>query len=283
MHGGHIEQASAYVGVLESLESRRLLSNIKTYYASSAGALIAVLHIIGYTTEQIKSTLCGIDPTDSLYDHRGTSWKPSRTSWGQMTRFCAYWGIHSGNQFETIIDNIIFQKTQLRGSTLEDLLIRFDKELRIPVTEVTSGSSVLLTPFSHPHMKACTAVRMALAEPLIMDPVLFNNKYYLNDSLCPFKDYKLPFENTVIATIVNAGHHDCVNDIKCASDLIFATQRTRGHPTLAFRDGSEKDRELIIIKVAPPCHEANYTYYTNMGYQAAEDSYSRRIGKPVRL
>jgi NTE family protein len=106
----------AYVGAMEILEKRDILSNIKRVGGTSAGAINAVLCAAGFTNEETRQVLAGLEFTNFLDDEWGilrdgkrlieeyradssangsaASWK---RSWATTTRRSSRWSRRPGN------------------------------------------------------------------------------------------------------------------------------------------------------------------------------------------
>lgn len=61
----------AYVGAMESLGRRRILSDIERAGGTSAGAINAALFALGYSNPQVRDLLANLDFTDFLDKHWG--------------------------------------------------------------------------------------------------------------------------------------------------------------------------------------------------------------------
>ena len=170
--GGGIK-ALAYIGVLKKIEQLILsksddpdnnvpIFDIKHICGISAGAIFALLYILGYTSEEI-----GNEAINKKF-HRLRSIK--------FSNIVSDFGIDSGNNILLWIESLILNKGYNKDITLEELYtyrkIRFD----IIATNLNKYQYTIFNYLNTPHVKVTDAIRMSISIPFIFTVVKFNSE-----------------------------------------------------------------------------------------------------------
>lgn len=153
----------AYAGAIKYLEEINLLSKIKNFGGSSAGAIIACLLALGYNSEELKNIMEDTDFGSFIDD--------SIFITENIYKLIENFGIASGNVFENFIEKYIKNKTGNPNYTFKNLYD--DKQ----ITLVTTGTNLnrQMTVYFHkdsfPNMPIKRAVRISMSVPGLFEPV----------------------------------------------------------------------------------------------------------------
>jgi predicted acylesterase/phospholipase RssA len=150
----------AHVGVLKALESEGILKFVKEVMGISAGALIAFLWHLSYTTEQIEKlaiefdfmTLQTIEPESLLL-------------------FNATYGLDDGAGIVKLLTSILKQKGLSPDITFAELEAITKTKFRCYATELQTTKIRELSSEKTPKMKVLVAVRASMSFPIIFTPV----------------------------------------------------------------------------------------------------------------
>lgn len=152
----------AYVGALDILEQKGILSSIIRVGGASAGAIQAVLLALGYNLDEIKSVIWDLNFKNFLDD----SWGLVRDS----ARLIEHYGWYKGDFFRNWIGQLIKTQTGNSESTFADLESKNDnrafKSLYLMGTNLSTGFSEVFSAEHTPWMCVADAVRISMSIPL---------------------------------------------------------------------------------------------------------------------
>ncbi|GAD04407.1 hypothetical protein PORCRE_91 [Porphyromonas crevioricanis JCM 15906] len=152
----------AYVGALEVLEQEQIYPNIKRVAGTSAGAIMAVLLGVGYTLEEVKEIVWGLDFKKFLDD-----------SWGLIQdchRLLNEYGWYKGDFFRSWIADLIARKLGNTEATFDDLKHSScglnTKEIYLVGTNLSTGYSEVFSHEHSPRFCIADAARISMSIPL---------------------------------------------------------------------------------------------------------------------
>lgn len=178
----------AYAGVVKELETRNLLPGIKRVGGTSAGAIIALLISLHYTSSEIEDII------------GGTAFKKFNVGLfffaGGVNRLNKYFGWYRGNRFEKWLSAIINDKTGNGDITFLQAINSGFKELYITGTNLNEQKLVVFSWQSFPNMKLKDAVRISMSIPLYFEPL------FMNDS---GRIIKRPKDKSKVSVMVDGG------------------------------------------------------------------------------
>lgn len=157
--GGGI-RCVAHVGVLKAMNEAGLLSCVKEMIGVSAGALFALLYVLGYSIGQIEELalnfdfriLGDIDPEDLLL-------------------FSVSLGLNSGDMLDKLVASVLHQKGFDKDITFEQLAARVRLGFRCYATELQTSTIKEMSATASPDMLVRTAVRASMSLPIMYSPV----------------------------------------------------------------------------------------------------------------
>lgn len=152
----------AYIGALQEMERKTILTGIKRVGGTSAGAIAAVLVALNYSLTEIDRILRNLDFKKFMDD----SWGIIRDTDRLLTEF----GWYKGDYFRDWIGGIIKAKTGNTESTFHDTfgIKKKDgfKELYIIGTNLSTKFSEVFSLEHTPRMCIADAVRISMSIPL---------------------------------------------------------------------------------------------------------------------
>jgi predicted acylesterase/phospholipase RssA len=169
LSGGSIKTISL-LGALQYCEDQDLVSGIKNYVGSSAGAIINYLLIIGYSPLEIISYICTRDimlllKKFNLYD------------------FVNDFGMASFIPLQEVIERMTIEKIGTL-MTLGELQTRTEKTLWVVAYNYSKRQCEYLSASTTPNIPCVTALRMSCTVPFLFEPFMYNGSMYLDGSLC---------------------------------------------------------------------------------------------------
>jgi len=158
----------AYVGALEKLNDRCILQNIERVAGTSAGAMVAVLVGLGYTTKEISGILWDINFQNFM-----------DSSWGYLRdtkRLIEDFGWYKGDFFRDLMAGYIKDKTGNSDTTFGELEAMRKKgkpfkEIHLIGSDLSTGYSKVFNAQYTPDVKISEAARISMSIPLFFAAV----------------------------------------------------------------------------------------------------------------
>jgi predicted acylesterase/phospholipase RssA len=175
--GGGVKSLS-FIGVAKALNKYNILENIKHFYGTSGGSIIATLLYIGYDPFSLEKVILEFDLlqlTDITADN--------------LLNFFNTYGIDSGEKFINIIKTLIsFGLNKFYNFTNEDptfleLYNLTKKNLNINAVCLNNREVEIFNHINTPNLSVIKAIRMSCSIPLLVKPVKYNEKYYVDGGL----------------------------------------------------------------------------------------------------
>ena len=176
--GAHV---MAFIGCIRVMEERGLLQNIKEFVGASAGSLLALMLTLGFDAEEIREFVrANLTNEKSLKISLKDAWKITKT-----------FGFDDGENIIELIHLILDQKKRDRTITFIELAKLTGKNLVITVANVNRESVEFMCVDNTPDLDVCTAIRASTSVPILYQPVLYKEEYYV-DSLF-FNNFPIDF------------------------------------------------------------------------------------------
>lgn len=152
----------AYIGALDVLAEREIISKIQRVGGTSAGAINAILLGLGFTLKETKGILWSLDFNNFMDD----SWGVTRDSKRLIDKF----GWYKGDYFREWIGKLIKEKTGNSESTFADIEAmkakRNFKSLYFMGTNLSTSFSEVFSAEHTPRNCVADAVRISMSIPL---------------------------------------------------------------------------------------------------------------------
>lgn len=170
---GGCSKGLAYIGVIDFLQEKNMLSNIKEYIGCSVGAFAALLMSLDYDSQILK---------DVFDDYNLDMLKKFR-----ITTFFDKYGLDDGKKVEKFIKIFIKGKHFDENITLEKFHEKTNKKIVTVVTNINTKKPEFISMDNYPSMPLYLAVKMSMTIPFIYEPVKYNNNLYVDGGItCNF-------------------------------------------------------------------------------------------------
>jgi len=163
------------VGALKYLDELNILQNINEYIGVSAGAVLSLFFNIGYTLDELDSFFLEfnfekmLDPhIDSLLDNKGLDD-------GELKKF--------------IIQHFLKNKNYHPSITFKELYEMTNKKLTFYVTNITINKLEEVNYETYPDMPIWIGIAMTTALPILYQPIIYNNNYFVDGAV--FDNYPI--------------------------------------------------------------------------------------------
>jgi predicted acylesterase/phospholipase RssA len=207
-------RAFAYVGALQALQERQLLNNVNCIYGTSGGAIIAALYSAGYTPDELITQMAAFN----MKMVSGSKWQQVKNALSYNKRL----GLFNAHNFELWLNQKLFEKTQIKDITMEQLYHTTNIDIHIIAVDIAHAQLLDINYKSFPKLPVATAVLASMSIPAIVQPVMLDtsntrttNKKLANKVLC---DGGILYNNPYPIAIQNLGTDKAKNIIALTID-----------------------------------------------------------------
>jgi NTE family protein len=153
----------AYVGAMQILQDRGVLSGIQRVGGTSAGAINALIFALGYNISEQRQILLSTDFRNFMDDSFGVI--------KDIRRLARSFGWHKGDFFGSWIGGLIQQRLGNRRATFSDLLDSGHPDLYVVGTNLSTGYAEVFSAERHASMELAAAIRISMSIPLFFAAV----------------------------------------------------------------------------------------------------------------
>jgi NTE family protein len=145
-------------GALEELEYLNMLIHVKEWMGVSAGSLMALCKVIGFTTKGIHTLCTEFDFENVIELDSGP---------GCLINF----GIDTGERLQRFINAVLHIKGFSSEITFKELYEKTNKSLRVFATDLNQGTYIEFSHKTNPEYQVSIAVRASMSFPYYFQPV----------------------------------------------------------------------------------------------------------------
>ena len=178
--GGGVKGA-AYAGSMQVFQELGLFEQVKNIGGTSAGSITAVMLAVGGGSDGLFESVENTNFAQFLNDPWGIV--------GDAKRMFFNYGMHSGDDFVTILKNYIGRFSGNAELTFSDLAVlrqqnpdKF-KNLSIVASNLTRQQAQVFNVDNHPSLPIWLAVRASMSIPMLFEPVLIDGDYHVDGGL----------------------------------------------------------------------------------------------------
>ena len=245
----------AYTGALEVLDREGILQDIERVAGTSAGAMMAVLVGLRYSSKEMQEVLWDLNFKGFI----DSSWGVLRNS----HRLFKEYGWCKGDYFRSVMAELIERKTGNGEITFGELArMQQFRDIYLVGADLTTGLSKLFCAQQTPEVKVADAARISMSIPLIFAAIRDKDKkrLYVDGGL---------LENYAIKTFDQIGYvadrnhfrrteyYDKINSQTKSLKSKVQREYVYNKETLGFRLDSEEDISMYLTHEEVPCKEIN--------------------------
>lgn len=239
--GGGGMKGFMYLGALKAFYDRKMLNNIEIFAGTSIGGIIVSLMVIGYTLEELFFF-------GSYFEfERLIPADDSIRAFQYMTGSCM--GLYDDTRTNELITKLIERKIN-PNITLGELYEKTQRKLILTGTCVSSGSCCYLSHETFPNMPLCTAIKITSRIPFIFEPIVYNNKLYVDGGCMDGFPVHL-FDDVideVIGIYVDSVHGNYSDDCNDILSYHMSIMKCIGNSKILSRG---YDESCLFIKTKP--------------------------------
>ena len=166
----------SFCGVIKFIEECKLF-NIKEIVGSSAGAIIGLLYVVGYTSDELIKAVFNIN-NENVY---GTSsiFSVFNIPFSVYNLYSKN-GLYDINNLRKLIELLLSAKKIKPNITFEKLYTRTKKKLVLTATSITNRSIKVFSCDATPKYSVVDCLCASACVPFIFSPIQIKNKYYID-------------------------------------------------------------------------------------------------------
>lgn len=165
---GNSTNSVVSLGALQYLHEKHVLDRITTYVATSSGSIIAVMLSIGYSPLDILSYLC----VEHVYD--------TMPSFNITNILISGKSVLDFAPIKACVESMITEKLGYVPTLQELTKHTKGKKLIFTVYNLNDHLKEYVSPDTHPNLKVSDAVHMSCNFPLIFNPYMYADIYYID-------------------------------------------------------------------------------------------------------
>lgn len=197
----------AHIGALKALKDNNMLQHINTIGCASVGAIVASMHILGYTPDEMYDFI-------ELFDM-----KKVRSC--NVDSFFENFGVDDGKKFNIFLEKIFEAKNVSKDITFKELYAM--KKIKFIMTTVCLNDKQVyyLSHTSFPNLSVIYGIRMTTCVPLWFSPIKYNNKLFV-DGGC-IDNYPIQLFSNNLNSVIGVylcEHNDIIENIENPEDFI---------------------------------------------------------------
>lgn len=174
-------------GCLQVLQENNILKNINNILGCSVGGLIGLLLALEYTTEEIYSLGYNIDLSKIINLQNNNFFNIVKD-----------YGFDSGEKLSRILKIFIYKKVKNENITFKELYQHNQKNLIIIGNNISTRRHEIFNKDTHPNMEIWKAVRITCGLPLIFQPFIYQDNYYIDGgNSCNTTNYFSDMDKTI--------------------------------------------------------------------------------------
>jgi predicted patatin/cPLA2 family phospholipase len=231
LSGGGIK-GFALVGCLEYLQNNLIIdtNKINNWVGTSAGSIIGFLHSIGYTTQEI---------IDFIIDFNFKS----LDSGANIDSLLMSFGINNGIKIIILLSRLLKEKLDYEDINFLKHYELTKKKLTIIGTNYSKGLEVAFNYETYPLMSILTAIRISISVPVIFEPVLFNDDYYVDG--CLTNNFPLNYcdPKTTLGIYIK---YSCLNKLNNILELLVGCMNIIAD-SISLKDNFDNKYKIIEI------------------------------------
>ena len=207
-------KATAFIGCIKFLEARGLCQDLINVIGSSAGAIVALMFVIGLTSEQMTAFV--IEELEHF--------QKNEIDLENVLDLFYNLGVEDGTKHVFVFERLLAKKEYDTSITFLQLIKSTGKNLVICGANVSDAREEYFSADSVPDMRIIDALRISISVPFLLTPVVHNDSLYVDASLFDnfptqyFSDsIKRPFTDTIAICISSNETRPDLNNLNLLS------------------------------------------------------------------
>ena len=163
------------VGAIKYLHHINVLKNIKEYIGISAGSMLALMFVLGYSTNDLNNFFLEFNFEKLISP--------------DLESFFENKGLDNGEIKKIAIEQFLRKKGIKIDVTFLELYQITNIKLTMIVSNISKNTLELLNYETHPNLLITQGILMTSSLPILFEPVIYNNYYYVDGGV--FDNYPI--------------------------------------------------------------------------------------------
>lgn len=170
--GGAMRSLAA-IGAIRCLEEENLLNSIKHYVGTSAGSIMCLFLVLGFTAQEMSDFFVIHFQRDDI----------SSISLDDLFTIMDKLGLNLGTNLTNFVMSMLYTKMKVKDATFLDLAKYSGKNLIVCVANLTQQKEEYWSVDTAPSMSVVTAIRASCSLPILFAPVKHNGDLYIDGGI----------------------------------------------------------------------------------------------------
>lgn len=170
--GGSMKSLSA-IGCITYLEERGLIGSIKNFVGTSAGSIISLFVVLGYTAKEMVRFIVEHINNDNM----------STLNVDDIFNVFDTYGLSHGKNIEHFVSAIIHHKLKVKDLSFIELAKNTGRNLVVCVSNITQEREEFWCLESTPLLSVVKAIRTSCSLPILFSPIRHNEDLYIDGGL----------------------------------------------------------------------------------------------------
>ena len=200
----------AFAGAIRYLQQHKLLRKLKYVLGVSAGAIVGLGIVLGYTHKQIDEFITRLS-ADRVFDVNisGGMFAIPKVAY----RLYQSSGINSGKKLKDFLRSVVVGKNVPYSVSFEELYDITHKHFQVSAVCVETRQLVYFSHTTTPKVKVIDAVRASSCIPYVFEPVKVGNHHYIDGGLINnFPISEIKTKKPILGLKIEVENNHSVND-----------------------------------------------------------------------
>lgn len=240
--GGAMKSMSA-IGCAQYLEETNLLQFIRNFLGTSAGSVVSLFLVLGYSPNEMEQFLM-------TYLHRNDI---ATLDINEAFNLIDSLGLNKGKSIELFVSQMLLGKLGLEDATFLDLAKHTGRNLIVCVTNLTRNVTEFWSVDTMPNMSVIKAIRASCAIPFVFTPIFYNNCIFVDGGV--LDNFPITyFANTTLGDVIGFNILSRVrkneNNTKASFvDYVSLVSSTIMNKLMAAHDVDDEKMLIVTVEV----------------------------------
>jgi predicted acylesterase/phospholipase RssA len=170
--GGAIKSLSA-IGSIAYLEEVHLVQTLKHFVGTSAGSIICLFMVLGYSAQEIVK----------FFNENIVKDEIANVNIEDFFGIVDNYGLNLGRNLEVFLSNIIYEKMKVKDVSFLDIAKHTGKDFVVCVANLSKEKEEFWSVDTVPNMSVIKAIRTSCSLPILFTPIKHNGDLYLDGGL----------------------------------------------------------------------------------------------------
>jgi predicted acylesterase/phospholipase RssA len=170
--GGSMKSLSS-IGSIAYLEEVNLIQHIKNFVGTSAGSLVCLFMVLGYTAQEIVKFLMENIQKEEI----------ASLNIDDLFGILENYGLNLGKNLERFVSLMIYTKMKVKDATFIDLAKFSGNNLVVCVANLTKETDEYWSVDTTPNMSVIKAIRTSCSLPILFTPMQHNGDLYIDGGI----------------------------------------------------------------------------------------------------